>query len=77
MHLTNMKNFAKFIITLLVIAGVVVQINENDFVVSYKVGKLTRHSKVSKDLSVCTPTVGQSVFFYKDYKIVECVDQSI
>ena len=72
-----MNNFAKFFTTLLVIAGVVVQVNKTDIVVSYKRGKLVRHSKVSKDLSVCTPVVGQAVFFYKDYKIVECVDQSI
>lgn len=72
-----MKNFTKFFTTLLVIAGVVVQVNKTDIVISYKRGKLTRHSKVSKDLSVCTPVVGQSVFFYKDYKIVECIDQSI
>ena len=72
-----MKNFVRFFTTLLVIAGVVVQVNKTNIVVSYKRGKLTRHSKVSKDLSVCTPVVGQSVFFYKDYKIVECVDQSI
>lgn len=72
-----MENFTKFFTTLLVIAGVVIQVNNSSIVVSYKRGKLTRQSIVSKDLSVCTPVVGQKVFFYKDYKIVECVDKSI
>jgi hypothetical protein len=72
-----MNNFVRFFATLLVIAGIVVEVNKTQIVVSYKKGKLTRHSKVSRDLSVCTPAVGQAVFFYKDYKIVECVDQQI
>ncbi len=65
----------KMIITFLLVLGVAIQVNENDIVVSYKNGKLTRHSKVRKDLSVCLPKVGQKVYFYKNYKIVECVDE--
>ena len=54
--------------------GMVDQINDDVAVVEYKVGDFIMHSEVSLDLSACNPSEGQSVYFYKDYKIVTCVD---
>ena len=67
-----MKNF---IISFLLVAGIAIQINEQSIIVSYKTGDFTSYSTVSRDMSVCTPQIGQEVFFYKDYKIVQCGGQ--
>jgi len=50
------------------------QINDDVAVVEYKVGDFIKHSEVSLDLSACKPSEGQEVYFYKDYKIVTCVN---
>jgi len=64
----------KSIILFLLVMGVALQVDGNDIVVSYKQGSVIKTSKVSKDLSACVPHIGQKVYFYKNYKIVECVE---
>ena len=62
------------VITLLLVVGFATYIDDNEIIVEYKKGAITKTSKVSRDMSVCIPRVGQKVFFYKNYKIVECVE---
>ena len=64
----------KFIFLFLLVLGVTAQVDGDEIIVKYKQGSVTKTSKVSRDMSVCLPKVGQSVFFYKNYKIVECVE---
>ena len=65
----------KHLILSTLLLGMVDQINDDVAVVEYKVGDFIKHSEVSLDLSACKPSEGQSVYFYKDYKIVTCVEK--
>lgn len=64
----------KFIFLLLLVMGVTARIDGDEIIVKYKQGAVTKTSKVSRDMSVCLPKVGQRVVFYKNYKIVECIE---
>ena len=66
----------KHLILYTLLLGMVDQINDDVVVVEYKVGDSIKHSEVSLDLSACSPAEGQLVYFYKDYKIVTCVDET-
>ena len=72
-----MNNLKRLIVLFLLIVGVTVGVNGENIVVSYKVGNSIRKSTVSRYHSACIPQIGQRVFFYKSYKIVECIDESI
>ncbi len=65
----------KHIIACALILGMVDQISDGVATVEYEVGDNIYHSQVSLDLSACQPAEGQWVYFYKDYKIVTCVDK--
>ena len=69
-----MMKVQRFLLTFLLVVGFAAQINDHQIIVKYKKGAVTKTSKVSRDMSVCLPKVGQKVFFYKNYKIVECVE---
>lgn len=71
-----MKKTVSSIVTFLLIVGITVKIIGDDIVVSYKRGSVTKRSTVSRYHSTCLPEVGQKVFFYKGYKVVECVSQT-
>jgi len=61
-------------INVLLLVGIVDQINDNSAVIEYeKNGKLV-YSTVSLVQSACTPSEGMVVHFFKDYKIVKCED---
>ena len=60
------------IVSMLLILGIVDQIHDDIAVVEYKEHGKIKHTKVSLDLSTCSPKEGQSVYFFKDYKIVSC-----
>lgn len=63
------------VITLLLLMGVVDQINDDVAIVEYTQQGLVKYTKVSMTLSACKPTEGQTVYFYKDYKIVTCEEK--
>ena len=56
----------------LLLVGIVDVINGDNITIEYEENGILMHSTVSLDRSICTPTEGQKVFFYKDYKIVTC-----
>ena len=63
---------SNIIIALLLLVGVVDQINEETALIEYeKDGKLM-YSNVSLLQSPCMPVEGQTVYFFEDYKIVTC-----
>ena len=60
------------ILAAFLLVGVVDQISDDIALIEYeKHGKLF-YSHVSLDLSACLPVEGQTVHFFKDYKIVSC-----
>lgn len=65
----------KIVILYLLVMGFAHQVDSDFITVKYKRGAVTMTSKVSKSMSACVPRVGQKVFFYKNYKVVECVEQ--
>jgi hypothetical protein len=69
-----MKKMTQFV-TLLLLIGIVDQINNDVAIVEYTQKGVVRHTKVSIDLSACKPNEGQTVYFYKDYKIVTCEEK--
>ena len=69
-----MRKISQFI-TFLLLMGVVDQINDDVAIVEYTHHGVVKHTKVSIDLSACKPTEGQTVYFYKDYKIVTCEEK--
>ena len=71
-----MRASINFFIAFLLILGIAVEIVGDDIIISYKNGSVTKQSRVSRYHSTCVPQPGQGVFFYKDYKIVQCVDES-
>lgn len=56
----------------LLLVGIVDVIEGDNITIEYEKDGVLLHSTVSLDQSICTPTEGQKVFFYKDYKIVTC-----
>tara|TARA_R110002110_G_scaffold178232_3_gene383210 strand:- start:1026 stop:1214 length:189 start_codon:yes stop_codon:yes gene_type:complete len=56
----------------MLLLGIVEQINGDIAVVEYKEHGKIKHSQVLLSQSACTPVEGQSVYFFKDYKIVTC-----
>ena len=66
----------KNIITVILLLGMVEYVYEHDILISYQMGSKTFHSRVSKDLSACLPVAGQQVYFLKDYKVLECKEES-
>ncbi len=67
-------NFRGLTLSMLLL-GMVDQVNDGVALVEYQVGDAIMYSEVSLDLSACTPHEGQSVYFFKDYKIVTCVEE--
>ena len=63
------------IITFLLMMGVVDQVEDNIAIVEYEHYGEVRYTKVDLDLSACSPREGQTVYFYKDYKIVTCEEK--
>lgn len=64
------------IITFLLLVGIVDQVNDNVAIVEYSHGGSIKHTEVNLDLSACDPIEGQTVYFYKDYKIVSCEERT-
>ena len=60
------------LLTMVLTVGTVKHIHSDTIVVSYRHHGKTKHSKVSRILSACSPSVGDKVLFFKDYKVVEC-----
>tara|TARA_Y100001938_G_C8049274_1_gene410752 strand:+ start:583 stop:798 length:216 start_codon:yes stop_codon:yes gene_type:complete len=63
------------VVTFLLLIGIVDQINDDIAIVEYTHQGIVKHTKVSLDLSACKPVEGQTVYFYKDYKIVTCEEK--
>lgn len=68
MIMAAIKNF----FALLLLMGLVHQVDGDRVVVKYKARGKMSFSTVSLSQSACHPHEGQKVFFYKDYKIVSC-----
>jgi hypothetical protein len=62
------------IIAGLLILGTVEYVEPDKILVAYKHHGKTKYSVVVRALSACDPAVGQQVYFYKDYKVVECLE---
>ncbi len=56
----------------LLLVGIVDQINGNVVSIEYKKYGKTYYSNVSLSQSACSPSEGQKVHFFKDYKVVTC-----
>ena len=69
-----MKTNAVFLLLLL---GIVDQISDGRAVIEYEDtnGTIT-HSEVDLSVSACIPREGQSVYFLKDDKILNCLSSS-
>jgi len=75
--LAAIKSRAQVILSLGLILGVVDQISGDKALIEYKnsTGGIM-YTTVSMSQSACVPSEGQSVYFYRDYKIVTCLDQN-
>ena len=73
MKLEN-KNLTSFIVSALLIVGVVDQINGEQAVIEYTKKGRIMYSTVSLEHSACLPREGSKVYFFEDYKIVTCED---
>ena len=62
----------KNIVLSLLFIGLVDQINGNIAVIEYKSRGKIAYSEVDLTLSACLPKEGDTVSFFKDYKIVSC-----
>ena len=60
------------ILAALLLVGIVDQISDGKAMIEYEERGKLKYSYVSLDLSSCVPTEGQTVHFFKDYKIVTC-----
>ena len=58
----------------LLILGIVDRIEGDVATIEYVEKGRILHTDVSLSLSPCVPSEGQSVYFYKNYKIVTCED---
>ena len=63
-------------ILLLLLFGLVEHIYPETILVSYQHHGKTKFSHVSRSQSACEPEAGQGVWFYKDYKVVTCVEET-
>lgn len=75
MFLMN-KIFYMHMINMLLLIGIVDQINDNSIIVEYEENGKLLYSTVSLTQSACTPTEGMTVHFFKDYKIIKCEGDS-
>tara|TARA_R100000664_G_scaffold34166_1_gene54572 strand:+ start:8429 stop:8650 length:222 start_codon:yes stop_codon:yes gene_type:complete len=66
--------FSNTILAALLLIGIVDQIDGDIALVEYRDGGKIAYSQVSLDLSACQPFEGQKVHFFKDYKIVSCIE---
>jgi len=60
------------ILLFLLLFGIVDQINGDIVTIEYEKNGKIIYSEVSLVQSACVPHEGQSVHFFKDYKIVSC-----
>ena len=67
-----MNRIASVLLGLTLMLGTVKHIHSDTITVAYKHHGKTKHSKVSRILSACSPAVGDPVLFIKDYKVVAC-----
>ena len=65
---------SNWVISALLLVGIVDQINDDAIIVEYEEGNQLKYSEVSLSQSACVPTEGMTVYFFKDYKIVTCGD---
>ena len=73
--LTTIKNSAQVVLTLGLMIGIVDQISDDKALIEYKSPRgVISYTTVSLAQSACVSSEGQKVYFYKDYKIVTCVD---
>ena len=56
--------------------GVVSHIGDDTAMIEYRKNGKDLVTNVSIPLSACMPRLGQQVYFFKNYKIVICVDES-
>jgi len=66
----------KNIVAVLILFGLVDQINGNIAVIEYESKGRILYSEVDLSLSACEPKEGERVSFLKDYKIVTCGEES-
>ena len=64
------------ILATLLLVGIVDQIEGNVALVEYEEHGKIKHSSVLLDQSPCVPVEGQTVHFFKDYKIVTCIEEN-
>ena len=62
------------ILATLLLVGIVDQISDGKAMIEYEEHGKLKYSYVSLDQSACVPVEGQSVHFFKDYKIVTCIE---
>ena len=71
-NLDVMKHKIKNLILALLLVGIVDQINGSHAVIEYESRGQLFYSTVDLDMSACQPKEGDTVSFYRDYKIVAC-----
>ena len=64
------------ILATLLLVGIVDQIADGKAMIEYEHEGKLKYSYVSLDLSPCAPKEGQTVHFFKDYKIVTCIEDN-
>ena len=60
------------IFTLLLLFGIVDQVNGDIATIEYEKNGRTKYTDVYVSLSSCTPKEGQKVYFFEGYKVVSC-----
>ena len=63
------------VVTLLLL-GIVDQVNNGKAVIEYEQLGSLNYTEVDLSLSACVPYEGQFVYFFKDYKIMTCLDNT-
>ena len=71
-YLDVMKHKIKNLILALLLVGIVDQINGSHAVIEYESRGGLFYTTVDLDMSACQPKEGDTVAFYRDYKIVAC-----
>ena len=64
------------LVAALLLLGIVDQVNDGKAVVEYELLGSLNHTEIDLSLSACVPHEGQFVYFFKDYKIVTCLDNT-
>lgn len=73
--LKNARMRTAELLTIGLLLGVVDQISGDTVLIEYKTAAgVLSHTSVSMSQSACIPKEGQTVHFFKDYKIVKCED---